>query len=274
MGASPTSLSVVVPAYNEAERIAESLAAIGTFLEARSWRSEIIVVDDGSRDTTFEVASGVATGIGVPVRVIRYARNRGKGCAIKVGFSLARGNCILFTDADLSTPIAETSQLLARVDEGFDLVIGTRKNMDASIEVRQPWLREWLGRVYTRLVHAFIAEVSDSTCGFKLFRGDVGRDLFARLRAYDWSFDAEVLHLAELFGYRIGEVGVPWSDRAGTKVRLLRDVPISLLGLVRIRLHSAAGHYRQPVPLGFSFETWANGASDGEAETDGHDGSA
>jgi dolichyl-phosphate beta-glucosyltransferase len=269
MGASPTSLSLVVPVYNEAERIADSLAAIGTFLESRPWRSEIIVVDDGSRDATFEVACGVAARLAVPVRVVRYASNRGKGCAIKVGFAQARGDRILFTDADLSTPIEETPHLLARLDEGCDLVIGTRKNMEASIEVHQPWLRERLGRVYAWLVHAFIADVSDSTCGFKAFRGEVGHDLFARLRAYDWSFDAEVLHLAELFGYRIGEVGVPWSDRAGTKVRLFRDVPNSLLGLVRIRLHSAAGHYRKPVPLDFPLETWVNLAGKGEAATGG-----
>jgi dolichyl-phosphate beta-glucosyltransferase len=269
MGASPISLSLVVPAYNEAERIADSLTAIGAFLESRSWRSEIVVVDDGSRDSTFGVACGVAERLSVPVRIVRYAKNRGKGCALKVGFSQSRGDRILFSDADLSTPIEEAEALLARLDEGCDVVIGTRKNMEASIEVHQPWLRERLGRIYTRLVHAFIADVSDSTCGFKAFRGDVGRALFERVRAYDWSFDAEVLHLAERGGHRIGEVGVPWSDRAGTKVRLLRDVPNSLLGLVRIRLHSAAGHYREPLPLDFPIETWSNAATGDEAVAGG-----
>jgi len=268
MGTSPTSLSLVVPAFNEARRIAESLATIGAFLAAGSSPSELIVVDDGSRDATFDVACEVAAKLTVPVRVVRYANNRGKGCAIKVGFAQARGDRILFTDADLSTPIEQATALLARLDEGFDLVIGTRKNMEANIDVHQPPLREWLGRMYTRLVHAFIADVSDCTCGFKAFRGDVGRDLFARLRAYDWSFDAEVLHLAERSGYRIGEVGVPWSDRAGTKVRLLRDVPNSLLGLVRIRLRSAAGRHREPVLLDFPLEIWANSATASEGATD------
>jgi dolichyl-phosphate beta-glucosyltransferase len=269
MGTSPISLSVVVPAFNEARRIAESLAAIGTFLDAQPWRSELVIVDDGSRDSTFDVACGVAAKLAVPARVVRYVGNRGKGCALKVGFAQARGDRILFSDADLSTPIGEATALLALLDAGFDLAIGTRKNMEASIDVHQPPFREWLGRMYTRLVHAFIADVSDCTCGFKAFRGDVGRDLFARLRAYDWSFDAEVLHLAERAGHPIGEVGVPWSDRAGTKVRLLRDVPGSLLGLVAIRLRSAAGRYRKPLPVDFPLEVWANPAASSELATDG-----
>jgi len=268
MGTSPTSLSLVVPAFNESQRIAESLGAIAAFLAAQPWRSEIVVVDDGSRDSTFAVTCDIAADFGVPVRVVRYAKNRGKGCALKVGFAQARGDRILFTDADLSTPIAAATALLRALEQGFDLVIGTRRKVGASIEVHQPPFREWLGRVYTRLVRAFVADVSDCTCGFKAFRGDVGRDLFSRLRTSDWSFDAEVLHLAERAGYRIGEVGVPWADRAGTQARLLRDVPGSLLGLLRIRLWSAVGRHRQSVPLDLPLEIWENAAASRPAALD------
>ena len=247
-------VSLVVPAYNESERIRDSLRAIGAYLGEQSYESEIVLVDDGSRDDTFEVACEVAEGLPVRTRVIRYEENRGKGHALKVGFAAADGDHLAFTDADLATPIGYLGEVVGRFERGSDIVIGSRKTEGAAIEIRQPRLREWMGAQFTRLVRFLIADVSDATCGFKAFRGDVGRDLFARLRIDDWSFDAELLLVASRRGYRIEEIPVVWTDRAGSKVRLIQDALGSLLGLVRIWLNTALGRYDHPQPVDLDAE--------------------
>src|SRR5512143_2772584 len=200
-------LTVVVPAYNEAARIAAPLAAIHAYLRAQPWPSEIVVVDDGSADATFALVREVARDWTLPVRAFRYQPNAGKGYAIKYGIAHARGERILFTDADLSTPIDEATRLLAALDAGADVAIGSRKMAGAHITRHQPWLRERLGKVFTWMVRKLIADVSDVTCGFKAFRGEAARDIFSRVRVFDWSFDAEVLLLVRQLGYRLSEVG-------------------------------------------------------------------
>ena len=249
------SLSVVVPAYNEADRIAGPLREIGDWL-ASLGDSELIVVDDGSSDGTAELVARLARELTVPVRVLRHSPNRGKGFALKAGFAASRGRRVLFTDADLSTPLAEASRLLARVDAGADVVIGSRKTAGSYIEVHQKPLREWMGWVFTWIVRNAIADVTDATCGFKAFRGEAGRDLFARLRVYDWSFDAELLLLARRLGYRLEEVPVRWADRAGTKVSVARDALRSLHGLLRIRLNDARGLYASEHPTEAPSQLW------------------
>jgi len=238
------SLSVVIPAYNEAGRIREPLASVHAYLRAQPYESEVVVVDDGSEDATFDVVRNATRGWDVPVRAFRYRPNVGKGYAIKFGVARARGDRILFTDADLSTPIEQTGAFLARLDAGADIVIGSRKTPWAEIVVHQPWYREQLGKAYTRLVRRVIADVSDVTCGFKAFRAAAAKDIFARVRLYDWSFDAEVLLLVRQLAYRLDEVAVRWEDRAGSRVRLVRDVARSLWGIVRIRANALRGVYR------------------------------
>lgn len=253
------SLSVVVPAYNEAERIGAPLADILAYLDAQPYSAEVVVVDDGSTDQTFAFVQAVARGTRIPVRAFRYQTNAGKGFAIKCGVAQARGQRILFTDADLSTPIEDTARLLAALEAGADVAIGSRKIQGARIVVPQPWWRMLLGKMFTWLVRCLIAGVSDATCGFKAFQGTAGREIFARVRVYDWSFDAEVLMLTRRLGYRLVEVPVRWEDRAGTKVRLLRDVPRSLRGLIRIRLNDARGVYRQPGGATAVVDRWESG---------------
>ncbi|MEZ4218071.1 MAG: glycosyltransferase family 2 protein [Myxococcota bacterium] len=261
MGAPATSLSVVVPAFDEATCIESTLRALARHLGAHHPASEIVVVDDGSRDDTAARARAAAAALPVPVRVLAYAGNRGKGHALKVGFAAARGARVLFTDADLSTPLDAMDALLARLDDGADVAIGSRKREGAHVEVHQPWWRESMGRVFTALVRLLVAPVSDATCGFKAFRGDAGRALFAALRIDDWSFDAELLFLAARRGLRVDEVPVTWRDQPGTKVRVVRDAAMSLLGLARIRWNALRSRYDAPAPSDARIEAFENDAA-------------
>jgi dolichyl-phosphate beta-glucosyltransferase len=249
-------LSVVIPAFNEAERIVETLGAIQRHLRTQPYTAEIIVVDDGSEDGTFEVVRRTADALELPLRAFRYSPNAGKGYALKHGFAQARGERILFTDADLSTPIEEADRLLDGLERGADVVIGSRKMAGAAVLVHQRWYRERLGKVFTWMVRWLIADVSDATCGFKVFRRAAGQDIFSRLRISDWSFDAELLMLTGRLGYRLAEVPVRWADRPGTKVRLLRDGLSSLYGLGRIWVNAARGVYRTPCVAARASESW------------------
>jgi dolichyl-phosphate beta-glucosyltransferase len=253
-------LSVIVPAYNEAGRIAEPLRAIAAFAARLPGGAEIVVVDDGSGDDTAAVVRALAPELPVPLALVAYAPNRGKGFALRAGFAAARGARLLFTDADLSTPIEEAPRLLAALEHA-ELAIGSRKTAGAAVEVHQPWLRENMGRAFTWLVRRLVAPVSDATCGFKAFRGDVGRDLFSRLRIERWGFDAEILLIARRRGYRIAEVPVRWADRAGTKVNLLRDALGSALELLQMRFYAAAGRYDAPRALAVPGTLWRAPAS-------------
>lgn len=253
-------LSLVIPAYNEARRLGEPLRRAGEYLASRPYTSEIIVVDDGSRDDTARVAREAGAKLDVPVTVVRYAPNRGKGYALKVGFGRARGERILFSDADLSTPIEEADRLLEKLEEGHDIAIGSRWLPGADVRRYQPWYRIALGSVFTLLVRLLLARVTDATCGFKAFRGDAGRDVFSRSRIARWSFDAEILYLARRRGLRVAEVPVAWSDVGGTKVSLGRDAVESLLGLLRIRWNAARGVYDRPLAPDAELEVWSSTA--------------
>jgi len=253
----PTLLTVIVPAFNEASRITATLHAISDHFAQASFPVELIVVDDGSRDDTATVVREAAPRLAVPLRLLRYATNRGKGFALKIGFAASRGDRVLFSDADLSTPIEEADAFLAELARGADVVIGSRKSARAQIEVHQPWLRETLGKGFTWLVRQLVADVTDATCGFKAYRGDAGRDLYARMRVFDWCFDAEMLYVGRQLGLRLVEVPVRWSDRVGTKVDLRRDVVRSLVGLLRIRGNALRGRYRAPSPADVAVDSWA-----------------
>jgi dolichyl-phosphate beta-glucosyltransferase len=236
-------LSVVIPAYNEAARIGEPLRRIAQHLRARALPSELVVVDDGSSDGTADVVRLVGEQLAIPVRLIRSERNRGKGHAVKVGMTNARGRAVLMTDADLSTPIEELDKLLPHLRDGTEVVIGSRKMAGAVIEVRQPLLREMMGRMFTQLTRLLVVRVSDVTCGFKLFSRRAAHEVFSRVTLDDWSFDAEALFVARRLGFGIREVPVLWRDAAGTKVHRGRDAVRAAVGLLRIVANSARGRY-------------------------------
>ena len=236
-------LSLIVPVYDESSRLPASLRAMGDYLSGRPFDSEILIVDDGSRDGTTGVATEVAKTLAVPVRILRCEANRGKGHALKVGFAAARGEWLVFTDCDLSTPLEEMEKFTDRLATGSDFVIGSRRRAGADVMRHQPRLRESLGTIFTWMIRVLIADVTDVTCGFKAYRREVGKDLFSRLRIDDWSFDAELLLIARERGYRLEEVPVRWEDHSGSKVRLVRDVSMSLLGIARIQASRLLGRY-------------------------------
>lgn len=237
-------LSVVVPVYNETKRMGKRLPELLAYLHAQSYPYEIVIVDDGSTDGTPEMARQLLRDE-KRVRVFVQPRNRGKGRAVKVGMLQAEGEYVLFTDADLSTPPAELDKFWPWFAEGCDIVIGSRKMQGANIVRHQPLWRESLGKVFTWLTNQIATrDISDITCGFKCFNRDAARTLFRLSVLDDWSFDAEVLFLAQKLGYRIKEVPVTWHDEPGTKVRIVKDAVNSLRGLFRIRANWMRGKYR------------------------------
>jgi dolichyl-phosphate beta-glucosyltransferase len=228
-------LSMVVPAYNEEGRLGETLPAMWDYLQAHHPSFELIVVDDGSTDATARVVEAFAADH-PGVTLISYRPNRGKGHAVRVGVQKARGDLVLFTDADLATPLDELEVLLAGLRDGHDIAIASRGIAGAQRVVRQPWYRELAGRCFNLMVRVLaVPGIHDTQCGFKLFPGPVAQDVFARYEEDGFSFDIEVLHIARRLGYRIAEIPVRWMHRDGSKVRMSRDVPRMFLSLLRIR---------------------------------------
>jgi len=233
----PTSvfLSIVIPAFNEEKRVGASLQAIVGYLAGKPFAAEIIVVDDGSMDRTSEVTRQALVGR-VRHRLVRLEANQGKGYAVRAGVLDSTGEVVLFTDADLSTPIEELDKFLARLDEGFDVVIGSRALPGCEIRVRQARPREAMGRFFNRLVRLFVMDgCLDTQCGFKVFRRAAAMDLFSRLQTKGFAFDVELLVLARKSGYRVAEIPVVWCNFAPSRVRIIRSSWQMLKELRRIR---------------------------------------
>jgi dolichyl-phosphate beta-glucosyltransferase len=225
----PISLSIVIPAFNESVRLGVPLAEVLDYLNETAPRtSEVIVVDDGSTDDTARVAEAVFAqrARAVAVRVIRYEENCGKGYAVRAGFLAAKGAIVLFSDADLSTPITETPKLVAPIRNGrYDVVFGSRAVNRRLIGTHQPWHREYSGRLFNRVMRlATGMPFKDTQCGFKAFRMDVCRPLIEAARIDRFGFDVELLYLAYRAGLRMREQAVRWNDVAGSKVSFTRGL--------------------------------------------------
>jgi len=216
-------LSVVIPAFNEARRIAGTVRDVLSEVDRWCHRCEVLVVDDGSTDGTAAVVSRLSRD-GLPVRLLRHDRNRGKGAALRAGVAESRGALVLLTDADLATPVAEIGRLLGRIADGADIAIASRAAPGARILAHQAPLREMSGRAFNRLVQmTLLPGIQDTQCGFKLFRGPEARALFAECIVDGYAADVEVLSLARRAGLGIAEVPVVWSHVQGSKVRLFTD---------------------------------------------------
>lgn len=217
------SLSIIIPAYDEARRIGASLLRILDYLNAQSYDSELIVVDDGSKDETAAVARGIfasAEDGRVATHVIEVRPNRGKGHAVRTGLLAARAPIALFSDADLSTPITETPKLIEPIREGrYDVVFGSRALDRSLIGVHQPWTREQSGRVFNLIMRlATGLPYWDTQCGFKAFRMDVCRPIVEGAIIDRFGFDVELLYMAHATGLRLREEAVRWDDAEGSKV--------------------------------------------------------
>jgi len=229
-------VSVVIPAYNEEKRLAESLPRVMSFFGGKDFSAEIVVVDDGSRDRTADLAGELLAGSAVPGRVISHSPNRGKGYAVRRGFKEAKGRILLFSDADLSTPIEEFDRLRDALDEGADVAIGSRALAESRVEVHQPWYRERMGKTFNLLVRALAVKgIQDTQCGFKAFRGDAVRPMLPYLIIDGFAFDVEMLFLARKRGLEIREIPVKWRNDPNTRVNAFSDSSRMLLELLRIR---------------------------------------
>jgi len=235
-------LSVVIPTYNEEAVIGKTLQAVSGYLTESQMTHEIVVIDDGGTDRTVEIVRSLMR----QLRTVRLLQpgHQGKGGAVKCGMLEAQGTHVLFMDADHSTHIREWAKCEPWLRDGYDLVIGSRKMPGADVRVRQPPLREAMGKVFTWLTNTVLAtRITDITCGFKSFHAEAARQIFQRQRLMGWGFDAEILFIARRLGYRIKEVPVVWHDDATTKVRLLRDAVRSFEELIQIRIGDWRGWY-------------------------------
>jgi glycosyltransferase involved in cell wall biosynthesis len=226
-------LSVVVPAYNEAASIADTIARLRSWLEAdgRSW--EIVVVDNASTDGT---PDWVPARDGV--RLLRNDVNRGKGFSVRRGMLAAAGELRLHCDADCTPSLASLPAMLAALDEGADVVVGSRLAPGASVGRRQPLRRRIAGRTFVELSRLALGEPThDLFCGFKLWRADAAVAAHSRLRLDGWVFDAEALALARVLGYRVREIGIVWSDREGSRLSMPRVIVPVVRDLLAARAH-------------------------------------
>lgn len=231
------SLSIVIPAYNEERRLPQTLRQVLEWLARGSFSfHELIVVDDGSRDETARVVEDFAKANGC-LRLLRNPGNRGKGYAVRHGMLEAKGEWILYTDADLSTPIEEIEKLCrAAREQSAAVAIGSRAVDRRLVEVHQPALRELSGRAFNLVMRAVTGlPFRDTQCGFKLYRADAARQIFSRQKQHGFSFDVEDLLIAKKLGVRAVEVPVRWANVEGTKVGLSQGIK-SFLDLVRIRM--------------------------------------
>lgn len=244
------SLSIVVPAFNEASRIGATLHIILDYLHEQVPDGELIVVDDGSSDHTSEVAEQSFAQRGqVSARCIRYEQNRGKGYAVRTGLLAAQAPIALFSDADLSTPITETPKLVRPIEQGErDVTFGSRALDRSLIGVHQPWRREQGGKVFNLIVRlATGMPFWDTQCGFKAFRMGACRSIIEAARIDRFGFDVELLYVAQLAGLRLEEVPVRWDHNDGSKISVMRD-SVRMFNEVRdIRSAARRGVYSEAI---------------------------
>lgn len=237
-------LSIIIPAHNEESRIPQSLETILSFLSQQSYPSEIIVVENGSLDRTFEISQAFSKEH-PEVKVLRES-TAGKGLAVKRGMLAAAGEYRFICDADLSMPIEEIDRFLPPQAPGYDVAIASREVPGAE-RFGEPAYRHLIGRAFNFIVRTVtLPGIRDTQCGFKCFRAAVVEDIFPAQTIHGWTFDVELLFIAIQRGYKVLEIPIPWYYHAGSRVRILRDSVLMFLDLFRIRWNSFRGRYALP----------------------------
>ena len=242
--ASNPEYSIVIPAYNEIARIDNALRQVTACVEARGWKAEVIVVDDGSTDATSEVVERWM-GEKPYLRLLHNLGNKGKGYSVRHGMLESRGEIVLFTDADLSAPIEEAPLLFAAIEKGADVAIGSRWMQKKLQTQRQPLYRRFFSRCFNLVTRSLInLPYTDTQCGFKAFTREAAHRIFRRQRIEGWGFDPEVLYLAQRMGYEVVEVPVSWAHNAQTNINFFRAGTRMLGEMLSIRWNVVRGAYK------------------------------
>ena len=236
-------LSIIIPAFNEEKRIPNTLLNLLNYLSAKSYKWEIILVDDGSTDRTSEIAKEIIKNNSLTV--IKNHLNQGKGYSVKRGVLSSKGKVLFFSDADLSASIEDLDKMLLWIDRGYDIVIGSRMLPESIIEVRQPLHRELMGKIFNLLVQSLVLKgFKDTQCGFKCFKRESALQVFSLQRLAGFAFDVEILYIAQKCGFKIKEQPVRWTNSPASKVHLLKGSLSMILELLKIRLYNWKGYYR------------------------------
>lgn len=229
-------LSIVVPAYNEEKRILNCIKEVTSYFDKKGVPYELVIVNDGSTDNTKKIVEQFAKKNSKVIDA-GYEKNRGKGFAVKTGVLKAKGEKILFSDADLSTPIKDFEKLDSWYKKGFDVCVGSRRLSGSKISVKQPLHRRIIGKVFITMVQMLSSlDLKDTQCGFKLFNSRKAKKIFSEQKIDGFSFDVEVLYLAKKKGYSIKEVPVEWNDSEKySKVNPIKESFKMLSDLIKIR---------------------------------------
>ncbi len=237
-------LSIIIPAHNEEQRLPQTLEQVFNFIQVQSYLTEIIIVENGSHDRTFEIAQAFAQNHS-PYRVLQE-QTPGKGLAVRRGMLAAGGEFRFMCDADLSMPIAEVNRFLPPQINDFDIAIASREAPGA-VRYNEPEYRHLGGRAINLMIRALaLPGMHDTQCGFKCFRASVAEEIFARQTLTSWSFDIEILFQARRRGYRIREIPIPWYFNADTKLNPIRDALQMALDIFTIHKNALRGHYDAP----------------------------
>ena len=235
--------SIIIPAYNEGARLGSTLDRVLSYIAAQRWDAEVVVVNDGSRDQTADLVRGYSKSHPA-LRLLENPGNRGKGYSVRNGVLNAKGEILLFTDADLSSPIEEATKLFAVIESGSDIAIGSRWLQPELQTHRQSLLRQFYGRIFNLALRIFLGlSFKDTQCGFKAFTRSAAQTVFPLQKIERWGFDPELLYLARRSGLSVKEIAVAWSHTEGTRINPLRDGIRMFMEVLQIRWNSLTGKY-------------------------------
>jgi dolichyl-phosphate beta-glucosyltransferase len=241
--------SIVIPAYNESARLGATLEKVLAHVRAQGWDAEVIVVNDGSRDNTADIVRAFSAKNPM-LRLLENPGNRGKGYSVRNGMLKARGRVVLFSDADLSSPIEEAPKLFEALEEGADIAIGSRWLRAETQTQRQPLHRQLFGRIFNLALRLTLGlKFKDTQCGFKAFKQPAVQAIFPLQKIERWGFDPEILFLARKLKFKVREVSVAWAHREGTSINPLVDGSRMVMEMLRIRWYDLTGKYGGAPPL-------------------------